>query len=200
MSGTAGLSAAKNRRSGNEVKFNGQSKSIPPSEQTSVSAQPIIRQHHTMPNPMEILKSHEFRLQELEGENVEQELLNYKVELLTLKTDFLTFKNELLVNNNKMDVSNISTASSSSAPNTSAEVTALQQRVNELNMNLVVLNKELTSIKQYIREKVEPTLTKVLSQTVPVPATVQALASAETPAPIAKIEPVLDNTMLTIGC
>jgi hypothetical protein len=175
MSGTAGLSAAKNRRSGNEVKFNGQSKSIPPPEKMSPQQQqqPMVRHQHPMPNPMEILKSHEFRLQELEGENMEQDFLNHKLEFLTLKTDFLTLKNELLMNNkiSKVDVPCCSSTNT-------AEITALQQRVGELNTIVANLNKEIASIKQYIREKVEPTLTKLLLQPVYVPP-----APAHAPAP-----------------
>ena len=106
MSGTAGLSAAKNRRSGNEVKFNGQSKSMPPPQQTAVSQQPVMRQQNMMPNPMEILKSHELRLQQIEGEKMREDFLNHKVEFLTLKTDLLTLKNELLANNKPCNESN----------------------------------------------------------------------------------------------
>jgi len=222
MSGTAGLSAAKNRRSGNEVKFNGQSKSMPPPEQTSVSQvqQPMVRQQNMMPNPIEILKSHEFRLQQLEGENMEQDFLNHKVDFLTLKTDFLTLKNELLTNSkiSKADVtSNSDIVCSTNKSSNSAEVSALHQRVGEL-----------MSIKQYIREKVEPNLTKMLhtaiaSAPVSVQGPVQAQAQAPVQAPAilplheihlskpfiepeivtildSSLEPILDNITLTIGC
>jgi hypothetical protein len=218
MSGTAGLSAAKNRRSGNEVKFNGQSKSIPPPEQTSVASQPTMRQQNIMPNPMEILKSHEFRLQQLEGENMEQDFLNHKVDFLTLKTDFLTLKNDLLTNNkisktdvtatSKSDVnSKVEMAScSSSKTSNSAEVTALQQRVGELNTIVANLTKEIFSIKQYIREKVEPTLTKMVQ--VPVPA-ILPLQDIQLKMPFiepeivtildSNLEPVFENITLTVG-
>ena len=225
MSGTAGLSAAKNRRSGNEVKFNGQSKSMPPPEQTSVTGQPLMRQANTMPNPMEILKSHEFRLQQLEGENMEQDFLNHKVDFLTLKTDFLTLKNELLMNNKIVNASKVEVATCNNTKSTaSAEVTALQHRVGELNSIVANLTKEISSIKQYIREKVEPGLTKILLQPPPLPipfpltASVSALPilplqeiHLNTPfiepelisiqlLPESKVEPVFDNITLSIGC
>ena len=193
MSGTAGLSAAKNRRSGNEVKFNGQSKSIPPPVQTSISSQQsVVRQQNMMPSPMEILKSHEFRLQQLEGDNMKQEFLNHKLDFLTLKTDLLTLKNELLVNNKKAEVLSGTNAScGTNASTNSAEVTALQNRVSELNTIVANLTKEIGSIKQYIREKVEPTLTKRLLHHAPahVPAPVPAPAPA--PAPVTETTPAL---------
>ena len=198
MSGTAGLSAAKNRRSGNEVKFNGQSKSLPPPEKTSVTGQPMVRQQNMMPNPMDILKSHEVRLQQLEGENMEQDFLNHKVEFLTLKSDFLTLKNELLVNNkiNKHDVTTKSdvttkakgTSCSSTITCNSAEVKALQQHVGELKAIIANLTKDITSIKQYIKDNVEPSLKKaLLQQTAPV--VVAALAPA--PVAVADLAPAL---------
>lgn len=224
MSGTAGLSAAKNRRSGNEVKFNGQSKSMPPPEQTSVS-QPMVRQQNMMPNPMEILKSHEFRLQQLEGENMEQDFLNHKVDFLTLKTDFLTLKNELLTNGkiSKADVtSNSDIVCSTNKSTNSAELSALQQRVGELNTIVANLTKEIMSIKQYIREKVEPNLTKMLHTAIAsAPASAQVQAPVQAPAILplheihlstpfiepeivtilnSSLEPILDNITLTIGC
>ena len=87
MSGTAGLSAAKNRRSGNEVKFNGQSKQPipvqqqqrPPSQQSSQKSghsqsgvQETIplqygQQLQPPPHPLLLLKSHELRLQKIES-------------------------------------------------------------------------------------------------------------------------------------
>ena len=90
MSGTAGLSAAKNRRSGNEVKFNGQSKQPipvqqqqqqqrPPTQQCSqkggqqqCGVQQIIppqygQQLQPPPHPLLLLKSHELRLQKIES-------------------------------------------------------------------------------------------------------------------------------------
>ena len=195
MSGTAGLSAAKNRRSGNEVKFNGQSKSIPPPEQTSMTGQPLMRQTSAMPNPMEILKSHEFRLQQLEEENMEQDFLNHKVDFLTLKTDFLTLKNELLTNNKIVNASKVEVATCNNTKSTnSAEVTALQQRVGELNTIVANLTKEIVSIKQYIREKVEPGLTKILLQppplTIPFPLTAPVSVPSSVPVSVPASAPV----------
>ena len=95
MSGTASLSAAKNRRSGNEVKFNGQQKQpMPPPPQSPSQpyfrpgSQPAMQQKNTqqnmqqntqqntqqkpnstftpLPHPLVLLKSHELRLQKLE--------------------------------------------------------------------------------------------------------------------------------------
>jgi hypothetical protein len=76
-------------------------------------------------------------------------------------------------------------ASCMNKPGNSAEVTGLQQRVGELNTIVANLTKEIASIKQYIREKVEPTLTKVLSQQVSAtaPVHVPALAPVHVPAP-----------------
>jgi hypothetical protein len=86
MSGTAGLSAAKNRRSGNEVKFNGQSKQPSPSQQQRAPPPPqqcsqkggqqqcgiqqsISPQQIQPPpyHPLVLLKSHELRLQKIES-------------------------------------------------------------------------------------------------------------------------------------
>jgi predicted phage tail protein len=206
MSGTAGLSAAKNRRSGNEVKFNGQSKSLPPGEQ--MHQQPIARQQISAPpNPMEILKSHEFRLQRLESEDTEQDLLNHKVDYLTLKTDFLTLKNELLVNN-KIEASTVKNANNdNNTNNANTEVLALQQRVTELNTIITNMGKEIASIKQYVREKVEPVLVKVLA-VAPVIAPITQ-APVETSVPISVVdqvtEPIVDpvekiNIILSVGC
>jgi hypothetical protein len=184
-----------------------------------------------MPNPIEILKSHEFRLQQLEGENMEQDFLNHKVDFLTLKTDFLTLKNELLTNGkiSKADVtSNSDIVCSTNKSSNSAEVSALHQRVGELNTIVANLTKEIMSIKQYIREKVEPNLTKMLhtaiaSAPVSVQGPVQAQAQAPVQAPAilplheihlskpfiepeivtildSSLEPILDNITLTIGC
>jgi hypothetical protein len=207
MSGTAGLSAAKNRRSGNEVKFNGQSKSLPPPEQTNTQANTQVngrqqQQQPTMmmPNPMEILKSHEFRLKKLELNNpessgVEQDLLNHKVDYLTLKTDFLTLKNDLLVkgkidshgkieSQGKVYKDEQQSKANKAEPNT--DVLALQQRVTELNTIISNMAKELNAVKLYLREKVEPMVnrslstaaSKLLPTAIPLPAV--ALASLET--------------------
>ena len=96
MSGTAGLSAAKNRRSGNEVKFNGQTKQpIPPQQQQQQQQRappppqhqrtppqqcsqkggqqqcgvqkPVPLQQMQPPHPLVLLKSHELRLQKIES-------------------------------------------------------------------------------------------------------------------------------------
>jgi hypothetical protein len=93
MSGTAGLSAAKNRRSGNEVKFNGQTKQpIPPQQQQQQRGPPPAQQcsqkggqkqcgvpqqgpppqygqqmQMQPPHPLVLLKSHELRLQKIES-------------------------------------------------------------------------------------------------------------------------------------
>ena len=202
MSGTAGLSSAKNRRSGNEVKINGQQKAFPPPEQTNTaSTQPLVRHATTsnsLPNPMEILKSHEFRLQRLESENGEQDMLNHKVDYLTLKTDFLTLKNELLVNNKvgnvktdtctmKTDVCTMKTDPLNK--NVSADVSVLQKQVVDLNTLISNMAKEITAIKHYIREKVDPVLTKVLMP-VPVPLIVTAPVHVTAPVPLIVTAPV----------
>lgn len=116
MSGSAGLSSAKNRRSGNEVKFNGQTKSLPPGERTSIAQHQQQQQQQQKqqqqqalgrpPNPIDILKSHELRIQQLETDKVKYDLLNHSVDYLTLKTEMLTLKNALL-EANKSDELNI---------------------------------------------------------------------------------------------
>ena len=120
MSGSAGLSSAKNRRSGNEVKFNGQTKSLPPGERTSIAQHQQQQQQQLQqkqqqqqqqalgrpPNPMDILKSHELRIQQLETDKVKYDLLNHSVDYLTLKTEMLTLKNALL-EANKSDELNL---------------------------------------------------------------------------------------------
>ena len=116
MSGSAGLSSAKNRRSGNEVKFNGQTKSLPPGERTSIAQQQQQQKQQQQqqqqqalgrpPNPMDILKSHELRIQQLETDKVKYDLLNHSVDYLTLKTEMLTLKNALL-EANKSDELNL---------------------------------------------------------------------------------------------
>jgi hypothetical protein len=116
MSGTAGLSAAKNRRSGNEVKFNGQSKqpspfqqqqrAPPPPQQCSQKSgeqqcglqQNIPPQLQPPPHPLLLLKSHELRLQKIESiilsdSEIESEPStdNY---YSTLLKDFIEHKND----------------------------------------------------------------------------------------------------------
>lgn len=88
MSGNASLSAAKNRRSGNEVKINGQNKQAPPppqqTRQQQAQAQAQGQQAQAQgqlqrpPHPMDILKSHELRLRTIESSTVEKDLLNLK--------------------------------------------------------------------------------------------------------------------------
>jgi hypothetical protein len=196
MSGTAGLSSAKNRRSGNEVKVNGQNKSFPQPEQTK-AAQPIARQASasSLPNPMEILKSHEFRLQKIEGVNMEQYVLNHKVDYLSFKTDFLTLKNDLL-ENKKISTCTMKTNTVDKKP--AVDMNALQQRVVELNTLVSNMVKELTDVKRYIREEVEPVLVKVRMAghvPAPAPALVPVTALAPVPALAPAIELITDETL-----
>jgi hypothetical protein len=216
MSGTAGLSAAKNRRSGNEVKFNGQSKSLPPPEQTNTQVNGRQQQQQQqqqptmmMPNPMEILKSHEFRLKKLElnnpeSSNVEQDLLNHKVDYLTLKTDFLTLKNDLLVKGKVESHGKIDSQGKIDKAEPNPDVLALQQRVTELNAIISSMAKELNAVKLYLREKVEPLVTrslttnnsanaKLLPTAIPLPAV--ALASVPVTLETATVAPVAPATV-----
>ena len=119
MSGSAGLSAAKNRRSGNEVKFNGQSKHLnPPHQQRGPSQQcsqnggkkqcgvpqqdppPQHGQQMQPPHPLVLLKSHELRLQKIESiissepeTDIDFETSNHQ-DYSTLIKDFVAHKEE----------------------------------------------------------------------------------------------------------
>ena len=110
MSGTAALSSAKNRRSGNEVKINGQIKSLPPPQNTrqqQQQQQPQQHQQHQQPqqpqrppHPLEILKSHELRLRVIEN-NKDESSKNENVvssnddDINTLKSDIYLLKTTL---------------------------------------------------------------------------------------------------------
>jgi len=114
MSGTAGLSAAKNRRSGNEVKFNGQQKQLPQpqscsqkggQQQCGVQQQYGVQQNMPLqfnpqapPHPLVLLKSHELRLQKLESiissepttdvyySQIEKDFADHKADYLLFKS------------------------------------------------------------------------------------------------------------------
>jgi len=134
MSGTAGLSAAKNRRSGNEVKFNGQQKQPFPDKnihqphfapqhgkqpsqpsQTSQTSQPF-----QPPHPLVLLKSHELRLQKIENKDTSDSTYDslikdfeiHKEEYSKFKQDYTFFKNGVISNEKKISLANASNVNS----------------------------------------------------------------------------------------
>ena len=116
MSGNASLSAAKNRRSGNEVKISGQNKQAPPPPQKTRQqqqgqqgqqgqgqqgqGQQQQQEQHLQrpPHPMDILKSHELRLREIESSTVEQDLLSLKDNDLKQLKQRMTELNQVIAN------------------------------------------------------------------------------------------------------
>ena len=115
MSGNASLSAAKNRRSGNEVKISGQNKQAPPPPQKTRQQQQGQQQCQSQqqcqqqgqqqeqhlqrpPHPMDILKSHELRLREIESSTVEQDLLSLKDNDLKQLKQRMTELNQVIAN------------------------------------------------------------------------------------------------------
>jgi hypothetical protein len=132
MSGTAGLSAAKNRRSGNEVKFSGQPKQpIPPQhsyqnmqhsaphQRGGQQQQPIPPQSQQIqpPHPLVLLKSHEIRLQKIESamtsdcEATPDEFYNLLQDFVAHKEDYELFKTSV-----KLDATTSMQATRAMAP------------------------------------------------------------------------------------
>jgi len=146
MSGTAGLSAAKNRRSGNEVKIPGQNKQqLPPPQNTRIEHQQQQHQQQPqfqqkMPHPMDILKSHEIRLRQIENGGLNESSEELSDEFLSFRSDFISFKAEFLASKN---------APVQKGPN----VSALQTRINDLCKTVAVLEGELSHIKSLLAEQ-----------------------------------------------
>ena len=151
MSGTAGLSAAKNRRSGNEVKIPGQNKQqLPPPLNTRVEHQHQNQQHQQqqqqpqfqqkMPHPMDILKSHEIRLRQIENGGLNESSEELSDEFLSFRSEFISFKAEFLASKN---------APVQKGPN----VSALQTRINDLCKTVAVLEGELSHIKSLLAQQ-----------------------------------------------
>uniref|UniRef100_A0A6C0IHA2 Uncharacterized protein n=1 Tax=viral metagenome TaxID=1070528 RepID=A0A6C0IHA2_9ZZZZ len=131
MSGSAGLSSAKNRRSGNEVKIIGQNKPLPqqpqqqnakqpqqnakqppqqnakqPPQQNARQPQQQPQQMMQPPHPLEILKSHELRLRKIESEiytdNEPTDENDFEQIFLAHKTDYNEFKNDYSLFKNRV--------------------------------------------------------------------------------------------------
>ena len=104
MSGTASLSAAKNRLSGNEVKFNGQPKQpIQTQNIPQRSAPPQNGKQVQPPHPLVILKSHELRLQKIEtNDNTDLNYSSLIKDFISHKEDYLRFKQEYILFKNSI--------------------------------------------------------------------------------------------------
>ena len=200
MSGTAALSAAKNRRSGNEVKFNGQSKSLPPpqdtrQQQNSRQAPPPQQQNGRqttqqnnkqqqqgqqqqgqqcqpgqMPHPIEILKSHELRLQDIEGSGMAQDFSSHiddyvllksehaslKSEHASLKSDYALLKTDysLFKNSVKFFEKNSTAVLERSNNNIQSEqtITGLKDRIEELSALVINLSKHLEDVSNSVNK------------------------------------------------
>jgi len=171
MSGTAALSAAKNRRSGNEVKFNGQSKSLPPPQDTrqqnNKQAPPQNNNRQTppqqnnsqgqqMPHPMEILKSHESRLQDIEGSGMAQDFSSHIDDYASLKADYALLKTDYSLFKNSVNFfeKNSAAVLERTTNNVLLEKTIvdLQTRVEELSLLVATMSKHLTSVATSLSE------------------------------------------------
>jgi hypothetical protein len=173
MSGTAALSAAKNRRSGNEVKFNGQSKSLPPPQDTRQRQQPTSQnnrqqqspaqpaQFQKPPHPMEILKSHELRLREIEGNKTESNVVDKNVPLASsneyslLKSDHASLKSDhASLKSDHASLKNIVSAlDKKNATNLEQTLTVLKKRFEEQNTLIITLCKQLTEVSNKVDEQ-----------------------------------------------
>ena len=176
MSGTAALSAAKNRRSGNEVKFNGQSKSLPPPQNTRQPAQqqnnrqPVQQQQQQQqmqqqqaPHPMEILKSHELRLQEVEKSTIAQDFschiddyLSSKSDLALLKSDYSLLKTDYSLFKNSVNFFEKNNAAIAERANNNSyleqTLTSLKIRVEELSQIIFTLSAHLCKVESLVEE------------------------------------------------
>lgn len=163
MSASAGLSSAKNRRSGNEVKFAGQPHLPPP--QNTRQAQPkaaggqqyrptsgqapapgassATMQSQRPPHPMEILKSHEFRLRDLEATKQEDTTspdTSANVAALTKRIVGLETQNTALLERTKLITQN------------DVAVNVLKTRVDELTSVVIKMSKELESVSILVKD------------------------------------------------
>ena len=174
MSGTAALSAAKNRRSGNEVKFNGQSKSLPPPQDPRQQQQQNGRQQTNgrqqqqppqqqqqpqrmqVPHPMEILKSHEMRLRELEGSAEQPSETNtvtntddyaaLQSETVLLKSDNAALKNSVSILEKKITVLLERTIYLEQI------ITGTKGRVEDFNTTVTNLSTQLSNVESSVSE------------------------------------------------
>lgn len=151
MSGTAGLSAAKNRRSGNEVKFTGQPKPFIPSPQQCsqkgcggqkpMPPQPQMQMQPQMqpPHPLVVLKSHELRLQKIESsenqntfDTLFKDLEQHKEDYSSFKQDYTALKSSLNLNTKKTS---------------DTDIVTLQRRVDEMQKHIMFLLSEQAKSK-----------------------------------------------------
>jgi len=168
MSGTAAISAAKNRRSGNEVKFNGQSKSLPPpqdprqqQQQQNGRQQPNGRQQQQqqqqqqqpqrmqVPHPMEILKSHEMRLRELEGSAEQPSETNTTTntdDYTALQSDNAALKNSVSILEKKITVLLERTIYLEQI------ITGTKGRVEDFNTTVINLSSQLSNVESSVSE------------------------------------------------
>ena len=178
MSGTAALSAAKNRRSGNEVKFNGQSKSFPPpqdtrQQQNSRQAPPpqqqngrrVTQQNNKqqpgqqpgqMPHPMVILKSHELRLQDIEGSGMAQDFSSHIDDYASLKSDHASLKSDYVLFKNSVNCFEKSNKAvldrSTNNVQSDQTITGLKDRIEELSALVINLSKHLEDVSNSVNK------------------------------------------------
>ena len=165
MSASAGLSSAKNRRSGNEVKFAGQP-NLPPPQNTRQAQQKAAggqqyrptagqapaqapastsatMQSQRPPHPMEILKSHEFRLRDLEAtkqEDTPSPDASANLAALTKRIVGLETQNTALLERTKLITQN------------DVAVNVLKTRVDELTSLVIKMSKELESVSILVKD------------------------------------------------
>ena len=184
MSGTAAISAAKNRRSGNEVKFNGQSKSLPPpqdprqQQQQNSRQQPNGRQQPQppqqqqqqqqqqqpqrmqVPHPMEILKSHEMRLREIEGSLEQPSETNTTTNTVTNTDDYAALQAEtvLLKSDNAALKNSVSilekkiTVLLERIIYLEQIITGTKGRVEDFNTTIINLSSQLSNVESSVSE------------------------------------------------
>jgi len=168
MSGTASLSAAKNRRSGNEVKFNGQSKqpmppqnTRPPSQpqqcsrqggQQQCGQQPPIQspmQPQTQfipPHPLVLLKSHELRLQKIEAS---ASLSPKEDESSQMANDFVSHKQDYDLF--KQSVTTAKSAENNRVIQLETVVQAQMKKISQLESNLAILNNKMSESYRFFQ-------------------------------------------------
>ena len=172
MSGSAGLSSAKNRRSGNEVKIIGQNKPLPqqpqqqnakqpqqnakqPPQQNARQPQQQPQQMMQPPHPLEILKSHELRLRKIESEiytdneptdenDFEQIFLAHKTDYNEFKNDYSLFKNRVLLS----EKNKVATLEHSiKTTQVDSDLLTLHRRIDDLTRTIELLSRELARVK-----------------------------------------------------
>jgi hypothetical protein len=183
MSGTASLSAAKNRRSGNEVKFNGQPKQPIPYQNMpqQYTSQQNVKQMQPPPHPLVILKSHELRLQkietndnpELDYSNLIKDFISHKEDYLRFKQDYTLFKNSIKyeknisddnsLSYNSMQVDNSMQLDNSMQVDNSTEIQkssnlegnilSLHSQIDDIHKLITSISLELSSITQHYKSK-----------------------------------------------